>query len=197
MFENHLHAGIERLREAGLRLKPSKCHFCLPQVKGHIVSAEGIQSDPVKLEAVVKYPTPRNIEKLRAFLGLSNYYRRLVQRYAQIGGPLYNLTRKNIAGYKWTEYCEESFVKLKQGLTSPLILAYPKFDTMFTVSNRCVGHYNGSCSKPSARGERKSDCLLKSAARQGSTPLLHHLVGGLCGCLCHQEILPLPVWVQI
>ncbi|KAL5468889.1 hypothetical protein EMCRGX_G030034 [Ephydatia muelleri] len=74
-------------------------HFCLPQVKylGHIVSAKGIQPDPAKLEAVTKYPTPRNIEELRAFLGLENYYRRFVQSYAQIAGPLYNLTRKSIA----------------------------------------------------------------------------------------------------
>ena len=138
-FEDHLHRlkqVFERLRRTGLRLKPSKCHFCLPQVKylGHIVSAKGIQPDSAKLEAVTKYPTPRNIEELRAFLGLANYYRRFVQSYAHIAGPLYNLTRKSIAGYKWTECCEESFVQLKQALTSPPILAYPKFDTMFTVS---------------------------------------------------------------
>ena len=138
-FEDHLHRlkpVFERLRVAVLHLKPSKCHFCLPQVKylGHIVSAEGIQPNPAKLEAVVKYPTPRNIEELHVFLGLGNYYRRFVQSYVQIAGPLHNFTRKNIAGYKWTEYCEESFVQLKQSLTSSPILAYPKFDTMFTVS---------------------------------------------------------------
>ena len=138
-FEDHLHRlkqGFERLRVAGLHLKPSQCHFCLPQVKylGHIVSAEGIQPDPAKLEAVVKYPTPRNIEELHAFLGLANYYHRFVQSYAQIAGPLYNFTRKKIAGYKWTECCEVSFVQLKQSLTSSPILAYPKFDTMFKVS---------------------------------------------------------------
>ena len=53
-------------------MQPSKCHFCLPQVKylSHIVSADRIQPDPAKLEAVTKCPTPRNIEELRALWGL-------------------------------------------------------------------------------------------------------------------------------
>ena len=67
-FEDHLHRlrqVLERLRRTGLRLKPTKCHFCLPQVKylGHIVSAEGIQPDPAKLEAVTKYPQLQGILK--------------------------------------------------------------------------------------------------------------------------------------
>ena len=76
-FEDHLHRlkqVFEQSRMTGLRLKPSKCHSCLPQVRylGLIVSTEGIQPDPAILKAMKKYPTPRNIEELCAFMGHAN-----------------------------------------------------------------------------------------------------------------------------
>ena len=62
---------LERLSSAGLKLKPSKCQFL--QVKagflGHVVSADGIATDPEKTEAISQWPTPRNVHEIRMFFG--------------------------------------------------------------------------------------------------------------------------------
>ena len=53
---------FEKLTAAGLRLKPSKCKFFKLRVKylGHIVSKNGIETDPGKIEAIEKWPVPKN-----------------------------------------------------------------------------------------------------------------------------------------
>ena len=60
--------------------KLSKCDFLLKEVSFliHIVSTEGIRVDPTKIEAIVSWKPPRNVTKVRSFLGLAGYYRRFV-----------------------------------------------------------------------------------------------------------------------
>jgi len=71
---------LQRLSNAGLKVKVSKCQFAQREVRylGHIVSAEGIRPDPAKLDTVVTYP----VGELRRFLGLANYYRQYVKDYS-------------------------------------------------------------------------------------------------------------------
>ena len=61
---------FQQLRSAGLTLKPKKCKFAQLQVThlGHVVSAEGVQTDPKKLKAVLEFPVPANVKALRSFL---------------------------------------------------------------------------------------------------------------------------------
>ena len=85
-FEEHasnLAKVFSHLREAGLRLKPSKCHLVQTEVKylGHVVSQQGVSADPEKIEAVRKYPLPTNLKSLRSFLGLASYYRRFIPAF--------------------------------------------------------------------------------------------------------------------
>ena len=63
------------LQQAGLCLKPEKCHFVQLEVHylGHIVSRKGIQPDPRKENAVQKFPRSHTVKELRIFLGLTNY----------------------------------------------------------------------------------------------------------------------------
>ena len=105
-FDEHqarLHAVLDRLRKAGLKLKPSKCFLFCTQVDylGHVISADGIATDKTKQQAVLEWPTPTNVKTLRAFLGFANYYRRFVQGFAQRAAPLYDLLRKNVT-FKWS-----------------------------------------------------------------------------------------------
>ena len=93
-FEEHLFQlkGVfERFREAGLKLKPSKCSFFQTQVHflGHVVSTEGISTDPSKTNAVASWPTPTCCKDVQKFLGLANYYRRFVPGFAAIAKPLH------------------------------------------------------------------------------------------------------------
>ena len=116
-----------RIRGAGLRLKPKKCEFAQESVLylGHVVSADGIQTDPEKLRAVNHYRTPMAVKPLRSFLGLAGYYRRFVPRFSKIASPLNALTRKGVP-YVWTPGCQRAFEKLKELLTSAPLLRYPK-----------------------------------------------------------------------
>ena len=60
------------LREKKLYAKLNKCDFWLNEVSflGHIMSAEGIRVDPIKIEVVVNWKPPRNVIEVRSFLGL-------------------------------------------------------------------------------------------------------------------------------
>ena len=82
---------FERFREAELKLKPSKCSFCQTQVHflGHVVSTEGISTDPSKTNAVASWPTPTCCKDVQKFLGLANYYRCFVPGFAAIAKPLH------------------------------------------------------------------------------------------------------------
>ena len=71
-----LRAVFKKLKQVGLKLKPSKCEFFGQEltILGHVVSKEGIQIDPKKVEAICKWPIPNNVTEVRSFLGFTNYY---------------------------------------------------------------------------------------------------------------------------
>ena len=57
---------FEKLSAAGLRLKLSKCEFFKSQVTylGHIVSKNGIETDPKNIEAIKKWPVPKTVTEV-------------------------------------------------------------------------------------------------------------------------------------
>lgn len=85
-----LEAVFQRLETAGLKLKGSKCEFLRTQVQylGHIVSSRGVETDPSKVVALMKWPVPTCIKELQSCLGFSGYYRRFLEGYAEIAKPL-------------------------------------------------------------------------------------------------------------
>ena len=130
----HLRLVFDRFREAGLKLKPKKCFFGQKDVKflGQVISTEGVQPDPAKIEAIKEYPVPRKVKDVRAFLGLANYYRKFVKDFAKIAGPLQELTKKGLK-FQWTDECQAAFDLLKTALTQAPILAYPDFTLPFDL----------------------------------------------------------------
>ena len=87
---------LEKLHEAGVRLKRSKCHFMLPSVEylGHKISDKGIQPTEVKICAIVKAPAPNNVSQLKALLGMLNYYAKFFFNISSRLAPLYKLLQK-------------------------------------------------------------------------------------------------------
>ena len=126
---NRLELVFMKLQEAGLTLKPSKCRFGEERLKylGHIISAEGIAVNPVKIESVVKFPVPRNLTEVRRFVNLCGYYRRFVKNFARLAVPLHALMKKDIP-FLWGEKQQESFEKLKLALVTPPVLCFPRED---------------------------------------------------------------------
>ena len=84
------------IRTHQLYAKLSKCEFYLNSVSflGHVISKEGVQVDPKKVEAVSNWPRPTNVTKIRSFLGMAGYYRRFVKDFSKISAPLTQLIRK-------------------------------------------------------------------------------------------------------
>ena len=130
----HLRTVFERLKGAGLKLKPKKCHLCLQKVKflGHIVSADGIQTDPQKTEKVSNWPTPTSSKEVQKFLGLASYYRRFVKDFATIAKPWCRLTEKNVV-FRWTNEAQTAFVELRRRLVTTPTLAFPDYDFSFIL----------------------------------------------------------------
>lgn len=134
-FEEHLvllRDVFERLRMAQLKLNPEKCHFCRRELKylGHVVSSNGIKTDPEKVRAITDFPTPKSVRTLRSFLGLASWYRRFVEDFAKLTLPLTKLLRKN-ARWEWTETHERAFKELKGRLSSTPVLACPDYNKTF------------------------------------------------------------------
>jgi len=130
----HLRLVLGILREKQLYAKLSKCEFWMDEVQflGHVISAQRITVDPTKVDAVVKWESPKSATKIRSFVGLADYYRRFIEGLSKIVAPLTQLTRKD-QPFTWTDKCGESFQELKRRLTSAPILVIPDVGKPFVV----------------------------------------------------------------
>ena len=135
---------MSRLRKANLTINVDKCEFLKDKVKylGHIVSKEGVMVDPAKTESVKEFPQPRNVKSVRQFLGLTGFYRRHIDKYAQIAKPLTELLRKDIT-FLWTEEANKAFELLKEKLTTAPVLTYPDFEKEFIIHSDSSGYAIG------------------------------------------------------
>lgn len=91
---------------------------------GHVISQGRVSVDPYKVEAIINWERPKNASEVRSFLGLAGYYRRFIKRFSQLALPMTRLTRKRIY-FKWDSKCEQSFMGLKEKLTTALVLIIP------------------------------------------------------------------------
>ena len=129
----HLSLVLTILEENKFYAKRSKCTFGKEEVDylGHKISKEGVQVDPSKIKAIMEWPKPGNISKLRDFLGLTGYYRRFVKNYTHKTAPLTNLLKKN--SFQWNSEAEFFFKTLKCMMSSTPVLAKPNFTKPFVV----------------------------------------------------------------
>ncbi|PIK55614.1 Retrovirus-related Pol polyprotein from transposon [Apostichopus japonicus] len=146
-FEEHI-AAIDdvftRFKLAGLKLSPKKCFLFKQKVEflGHVVSKDGVSTDPSKVAVVKNWPRPNCVRDVRGFVGLCSYYRKFVKNFTLIARPLHRLTEKG-KRFLWNEECEEAFNALKVALTSTPILAFPtpsdKYILDTDASNESLG----------------------------------------------------------
>ncbi|XP_053285372.1 uncharacterized protein LOC128446371 [Pleuronectes platessa] len=166
---------LDRLQKEGLKAKLEKCVFFRREVGylGHVITSQGVSTDPKKIEAVSKWQRPRHISELRSFLGFASYYRRFVEGFAKLAGPLHKLVAE-LAGTKskkgpgltlgaaWTPQCEASFEALKAKLVSSPVLVYADFrkpfileiDASYSGLGAVLSQETDNCVKPMAYASR-------------------------------------------
>ena len=121
----NLEAAFKRLKNYGFRLKLRKCKFFQVSVKylGKIISSEGIHPSPKKVEAILEVAPPADVSELRYFLGMVNRYGCFIRCLADLSAPLNRLLKKD-EPWSWNTECQESFVKIKEALTTTKVLAH-------------------------------------------------------------------------
>ncbi|CAI5657640.1 unnamed protein product [Oreochromis niloticus] len=156
-----LHMVFQRLQVHNLKLAPKKCHFLRQSVKflGHIVNADGIQSDPDKIASITSLTEADLMEegssvpsqqKVRSFLGMVMFYQQFIENCSSIAKPLFRLTsgdkgprgsrrkhrlvRTKLCEEDWTDECRAAFNELKQALLDRVLLAHPNFEEPFLLS---------------------------------------------------------------
>ncbi len=148
-FNEHLQA-IEkvfiRLRKANLKLRANKCQFAQRKIKflGHIISADGVQTDPDKIAAVKTYPAPKNVKQLKSFIGLANYYRKFCKNFSKIAMPLNALFKKDVP-FVWSHECQQAFETLKHTLITAPMLRYPDLNLPFKLYTDASTISLGAC----------------------------------------------------
>ena len=88
---------LKRLKQHGLVLQQNKCVFMQESVEylGHIVDAQGLHATPEKQQAIEEARAPDDVNQLRSFLGLLNYYGKFIPNLASIIQTLNALLRKD------------------------------------------------------------------------------------------------------
>ena len=123
--DHRLSKVLERMQENKVTLNKEKCEFGVQEIRflGHHVSEKGILPDRRKIEAVLKLPRPTNVNEVRRFLGMCNYYTKFFPRLSTESEPLRGLLKKENAWY-WDENHEKAFESIKKFVTTPPILSF-------------------------------------------------------------------------
>ena len=127
---------LRRFSDAGLRVNRNKCCFGVPSVQylGFKISERGVETIDDKVSAIRNASEPQNVSQLRSWLGLINYYGKLLPSLASVLSPLYRLLRREVQ-WAWSETEKRAFQSAKDLLLKPAVLAH--FDPSLPVVLAC------------------------------------------------------------
>ena len=114
---------LEILHKHDLFLKLEKCQFEKPSMDflGMVVGNGELRMDPVKTEAVAKWPTPRNLTEVQSFMQFCNFYRSFIPSFVTITVPFNELTKKDIK-FVWADCQQSAFDMLKAAIAKHIVL---------------------------------------------------------------------------
>ena len=133
---------LHRLKSAGLQLNDEKCRFRLPSLPflGHVISADGLQPDPKRIQAISNVLAPTDASTLRAFLGLLSWYSKFLSNHATVVEPMRACLRSTHSAFQWTDEAQTSFENVKSMLLDSQALAL--FDpTLRTIVSTDASDY--------------------------------------------------------
>ena len=186
------------LRRANLKLKPSKCELLRTKVSflGHVVSDQGIATDPDKIRAVVEWPVPRSVTEVRSFLGLCSYYRRFVESFATVAGPLHALTGK-ARSFEWTEECQRVIRRTETPFNERAHTRHARRRGQVYARHGRVVRQHRCGAKPSSRRPRARDRVRVAYVEQTRTKLLCHSQRVTRNSLLHEGFPAIPTRPRI
>src|SRR6266498_55840 len=133
-YKRHIKVVLEKIKEANLKLKPSKCQWFQTELKfmRHLVGRNGIRPDPRNVEKIKDAEVPKNTTELRRFLGIVQYYRQYINGYADVAEPLYDMLKEDGSAV-WGQAQQEAFDIIKNKLATEPIRAHPNFNKSFKL----------------------------------------------------------------
>lgn len=143
----HLRETLERLRDAGLKVKARKCQMAMSECLflGHMVGRGQVRPDEAKIDDVRNFKTPKSKKDVRSFLGLAGYYRRFVEDFASVATPLSDLTKDCCQDkVSWEPQHQRAFDRLKEVLTSEPVLQGPDYEKTFHLQTDASNHGIGA-----------------------------------------------------
>nr|GEV62317.1 hypothetical protein [Tanacetum cinerariifolium] len=131
--QSHLSQLFKVLDQERLYGNLEKCEFFSNQVSflGYLASAQGIQVDEKKVQAIHDWPVPQSIQQVRSFHSLASFYRRFIKNFSTNVSPMTEVTRFKI--FTWTPQAQRAFDEIKQQLSSTSVLALPCFQEVLEV----------------------------------------------------------------
>jgi hypothetical protein len=122
----HLQIVFEWLKAHGLHLDIGKCKFFQESVEylGHVIYLGGLGVQQAKVEAITRISRPTDVNKVRTFMGLANYYHKYVKGFNAMAKPL-NMLLKLDHEWQWGDEHERTFVEFKARLVVTPILRRP------------------------------------------------------------------------
>ena len=121
---------LEKLAANNITLKLEKSHFIAKEIQflGFNLNDQGISPSAEKVEAIQKFPAPKNRRQLQSFLGLCNYYRKFQEKYSELTARFQpQLSSKN--KWIWDIEQNETLTLIKQKFLEPIIpVSYTHLD---------------------------------------------------------------------
>ena len=156
------------MKRAGLKCKPSKCEILRDSIKylGRMVDRHGVRPDPEAVEAVLTWKAPRTDTQLMSFLGLANYYREFIKRFADKVYPMQKLMRNKGKNIEWNEKAQAAFENIKRELCEASVLGMTTEKVIYVLdTDASVVAISGILHHEQERMEEQFSVPLHMAAR--------------------------------
>ena len=165
-----LQKAFQRFRETNLKVNQTKCAFLQNKVQflGHVISKNGLEADPEKLEAVQNFPVPQNQTDVMSFLGLCSYYRRYIKDFATIARPSHE-ARETKSSFTLSGETQDSFESLKKHLSCTPILALREVKEPFILYTDACLTAMGAVLAQVQDGKERANCYAFKAFLKSQT----------------------------